>query len=298
MDKTQTLESFYKEKLNYSLKIPGEDLMQFNLVSTEDCLKGSTMAYRRRDFYKVSFFTGKSVIHYGNKSLEVDGTALAFFNPDVPYTVEILEERVIGGFFIFRESYFNDYYRTNIRDLPIFSNSAKPIFLLNNAQAKAVDKIFKRTQKEMASDYEFKHDLIRNQIVELVHFALKMEPSEKLYQQIDAKVRITTVFNELLERQFPIESTKDEFGLRSASDFADQLGVHVNYLNRAIKSTTGKTTTEQISQRLTREAIVLLKHSNWNISEISYSLGFEDPSHFNHFFKKQTNQVPSSFRAS
>jgi AraC family transcriptional regulator, transcriptional activator of pobA len=298
MDKTQTLEAFYKEKLNYSPKSPGEDLMQFNILSNEDCKNGATMSYRRRDFYKVSFFTGRSIIHYGNKSLEVDGTAIVFFNPDVPYTVEIMDERMVGGFFIFREAYFNDHYRTNIRDLPIFSSGIKPVFLLDKSQAKTVDKIFKRTQKELASNYEFKHDLIRNQIVELIHFALKLQPSEKLYQQIDAKVRITTVFNELLERQFPIESTKDEFGLRSASDFADQLGVHVNYLNRAIKSTTGKTTTEQISQRLTREAIALLKHSHWNISEISYSLGFEDPSHFNHFFKKQTNQVPSSFRAS
>ncbi|WP_245735179.1 helix-turn-helix domain-containing protein [Pedobacter hartonius] len=72
--------------------------------------------------------------------------------------------------------------------------------------------------------------------------------------------------------------------------------MHVNYLNRAVKSVKGKTTTEHISERLTREAIALLKHSHWSISEISYSLGFEDPSHFNHFFKKQTTQVTSSFR--
>ncbi len=148
----------------------------------------------------------------------------------------------------------------------------------------------------MASGYEYKHALIRNNIVELIHFALKMQPADKLYQHIDAKVRITSVFNELLERQFPVESATEQFRLRSASDFADRLSVHVNHLNRAVRSTTGKTTTEYISARLAGEAIALLKHTDWNISEIGYSLGFEDPSHFNHFFKKQTNQIPSNFR--
>jgi len=100
----------------------------------------------------------------------------------------------------------------------------------------------------------------------------------------------------LLERQFPIESPTQRFTLRSARDFAEQLSVHVNHLNRAIRLTTGKTTTDHIFDRLISEAKTLLKHTNWNISEIGYSLGFEEPAHFNHFFKKQTSMTPSSFR--
>jgi len=47
---------------------------------------------------------------------------------------------------------------------------------------------------------------------------------------------------ELLERQFPIESPIQRMKLRSPIDFANQLAVHVNHLNRAIKETMGKTT--------------------------------------------------------
>lgn len=295
MEKTETLEAFYKEKFNQKSEDLSSDQLQFNILSHQECLAGANMLYRRRDFYKVSFIKGRNILHYGDKSLEVKGTALVFFNPDVPYTVEMPEEKE-GHYFIFRESYFNDYYRSNIRDLPIFATGIKPVYILNKSQEKTVAAIFKKMHTEMKSGYEFKHDLIRNHMIELIHFALKMQPSEKLYQQIDARARITTVFNELLERQFPIESSTEEFELRSAGDFAERLGVHVNYLNRAVKSVTGKTTTEHISERLTSEAIALLKHSHWNIAEISYSLGFEDPSHFNHFFKRRTNQVPSSFR--
>ena len=39
-----------------------------------------------------------------------------------------------------------------------------------------------------------------------------------------------------------------------------------------------------IAERNLQEAKILLKHSNWNISEISYVLGFEDSANFSHFF--------------
>jgi len=49
--------------------------------------------------------------------------------------------------------------------------------------------------------------------------------------------------------------------------------VHVNHLNRAVKATTAKTTSEIISERILQEAKILLKQSEWSISEISFSLG-------------------------
>jgi AraC family transcriptional activator of pobA len=99
-----------------------------------------------------------------------------------------------------------------------------------------------------------------------------------------------------LDRQFPIESPSQRLSMRSAKDFADQLSVHVNHLNRAIKETTGKTTTGHISERIISEAKALLRHTNWNISEISYCLGFEEPSHFNNFFRKQADLTPTAYR--
>ena len=70
-----------------------------------------------------------------------------------------------------------------------------------------------------------------------------MEPSTRAEAQVqDASQRISTLFVELLERQFPIDENHTEIHLRSPSDFAHQLNVHVNHLNRAVKKTIGKTT--------------------------------------------------------
>jgi AraC-like DNA-binding protein len=74
--------------------------------------------------------------------------------------------------------------------------------------------------------------------------------------------------------------------------------VHINHLNRAVKETTGKTTSALIATRLVSEAKALLKHTNWSITEIGYSLGFEEPAHFNNFFRKHAEVSPSAFRSS
>ena len=59
--------------------------------------------------------------------------------------------------------------------------------------------------------------------------------------------------------------------------------VHVNHLNRAAKTVTGKTTTKHINDRIINKAKTLLKNTDWNASEIAYSLGYEYPTYFTTF---------------
>ncbi|MCK7554273.1 helix-turn-helix transcriptional regulator [Chitinophaga sedimenti] len=224
------------------------------------------------------------------------GTTLMFFSSNVPYTWEPVAGDPTGYFCIFKEGFFQEGLRGSIRDLPMFAPGGKPSFMLNEEQERIIAGIFEKMLGEMQSDYTYKFDLIRNYVTEIVHNALKMEPSSLFYQHPDANSRITAVFTELLERQFPIESPMQQFSMRSAKDYAEKMAVHVNHLNRAIKLTTGKTTTEHIAERLANEAKALLKHTDWNISEIGYCLGFEEPSHFNNFFKKQVAVTPSAYR--
>jgi AraC family transcriptional activator of pobA len=211
--------------------------------------------------------------------------------------MEPVADSPTGRFCIFKDAFFTEHIRGSLKDLPMFAPGGKPAYMLDSKQDQYINAVFEKMLEEINSGYRFKYDLIRNYIMEIVHYALKMEPSENLYEHTDANARITAVFTELLERQFPIESPTQQFSLRSAKDFARQLNVHVNHLNRAIRNTTGKTTTEHIFERLISEAKALLKHTDWNVSEIGYCLGFEEPAHFNHFFKKLTSTTPTAFRS-
>ncbi len=295
---TETLEDFYKNKFDWLPDNLQQNIGHFNVFRIEDCIgpNAKPVTYSRRSFYKISMMRGDNVIHYADKSITLSGTSLMFFSPHVPYTFEHMSDDRTGFFCIFTESFFAERFRGGLSELPMFNLGAKPVYALNDTQDEYVAGLFHKMADELNTDYPFKYDLIRNYVTELCYYALKTQPSENVYKHADAKSRITSVFTELLERQFPIETPSQRFALRSANDFAQRLSVHVNHLNRAIRETTGKTTTDHIADRLLSEAKSLLRHTDWNVSEIGYCLGFEEAAHFNNFFKKQTQQTPSTFR--
>ncbi|WP_184549215.1 helix-turn-helix domain-containing protein [Mucilaginibacter sp. FT3.2] len=295
---TESLEEFYKHKFNDLSENIKKDIGQFNVFRIEDRIQSGTTSptYIRRDFFKIMLFQGNNVFHYGDKSIAVSGSTLLFFNPQVPYTYDALTPDTKGYFCVFKDEFFKENLRLKLSELPLFAAGAQPVFHLNDIENKDVQDTFEKIIKEFNTNYIYKYELVKNYVSELIYLAMKLQPSEQVFQHTDAGTRITSVFAELLERQFPIESISQRFELRSPKVFADRLFVHVNYLNRAIKKTTGRTTTDHIFERLTGEAKALLKYTDWNISEISYVLGFEDQAHFNNFFKKQTKLNPSSFR--
>jgi len=156
--------------------------------------------------------------------------------------------------------------------------------------------VFEQMFEEIGSDYPHKYDVLRNLVFELLHFAMKLPSAKFDKQPVNASQRISSLFLELLERQFPIDDNHQALSLRSASDFAKQLNVHVNHLNRSVKEATEKTTSQIVGERVLRESKILLKHSAWSVSEIAYALGFSEVTHFNNFFKKHVQLSPLKFR--
>ena len=134
-------------------------------------------------------------------------------------------------------------------------------------------------------------------VLDFIHFGLKLVPSTRLEtESTSASYRISRLFVELLERQFPIDDTHPSIELKTPADFAEKLNVHVNSLNRAVKSATSKTTSQLIAERIMGESKVLLKHSTLNVSEIAFALGFKEVTHFNNFFRKYSELSPLKFR--
>lgn len=254
-------------------------------------------SYNRREFYKICIDTGHFVVHYADKSYEVEGTILFFGNPHIPYSWENVSPYFNGYACLFSEDYLTFNERTkSLLNSPLFKIGGTPIFEVTQEQKHFIETIFRKMILEQDSEYELKDELLKNYIQILIHEALKIEPAKQFSTASNAPTRIASVFIDLLERQFPIETPDKPLRLKTPQDFAIVLSVHVNHLNRSVKSITGKPTTAHITERIVNEAKALLKYTNWNVSEIAYSLGFEYPSHFNSLFKKVTGVTPSEFR--
>ncbi|MBD2756713.1 helix-turn-helix domain-containing protein [Spirosoma validum] len=260
--------------------------------------KSGGHSYNRKDFYKISLNTGTYVFHYADRSFETNETILFFGNPRIPYSCEVVSTINEGYACLFTEEFLKLSDRSeSLLQSPLFKIGGTPILTLNKEQKAAIAPIYQKMIAEQDTDYAFKDELIRNYINLIIHEALKLQPSENTPEHKNAAVRITSVFLDLLERQFPIESTDRPLELKTAQDFAKQLSVHVNHLNSSVKEVTGKPTTAHIADRIIHEANALLQHTDWNIADIAYALGFEYPTYFNNFFKKKTGHIPKSVRA-
>ncbi len=279
-------------EFNNELKLKG-----FNVFQLE--ADGNSMrTYSRKDFYKTCLTTGKSIIHYADRSFEEEGTILFFGNPHIPYSWETLSTTYVGYTCLFSESFITAAGRSeSLQNSPLFKLGGTPILRIDEQQREFLDTIFRKMIEEQKTDYTYKDDLVRNYINLIIHEALKLQPSIHYDKHNNAASRLTTVFLELLERQFPVESTYAPLLLKTAQDYANSLHVHVNYLNRAVKEVTGKPTTAHISERIISEAKALLQHTAWNIADIAYALGFEYPTYFNNYFKRMTGTNPKSLRA-
>ncbi|MDE0558484.1 helix-turn-helix transcriptional regulator [Algoriphagus sp. NF] len=297
MDNAESLREFYERKFNWIPENLAAEIGHFNIFRLEPYLEGKmkTVPYRRRDFYKIMLVKGPGTVHYADRINEVKKQALSFSNPLVPYKWDNLAPDTQGIYCIFNPHFFMNFGQ--IQQYEVFQPSGNHIFELMDKEVEAVELIFEKMEAEFSSEYKYKYDAIRALILELIHFGMKLQPAEiQQTQHGNASLRIASIFLELLERQFPIDETHQTIGIRSPSDFADQLNVHVNHLNRAVKEMTGKTTSQLIADRVLQESKILLKQSNWNVSEIAYGLGFNEVTHFNNFFKKHVNLSPTQFR--
>lgn len=68
-------------------------------------------------------------------------------------------------------------------------------------------------------------------------------------------------------------------------------------ISRRFKKYEGVSIQSYILQHKIRIAVSILLHENVSISDLSFRLGFSDPSHFCRYFKRFTNKIPSEIRA-
>ncbi|MDR6783907.1 AraC family transcriptional activator of pobA [Pedobacter africanus] len=298
MKATESVTDFYNRLASQgatNLPVSPTGIGHFNVFSRDSCTAVSP--YSRRDFYKASLIIGRGKLYYADKWIQIDRPAMLFSNPVVPYSWEPESAEQAGWYCLFTEEFIQHSERTeSLRDSPLFRIGSCPIFFPDECQLKEISAIFQKMITEINSVYPHKYDVLRSYLHLLIHEAMKSNPAQDFGAYTNASERVAGLFMELLERQFPVDSPATGLKLKSPVDYARALSVHINHLNRSVKEVTGKTTTKHIAARITKEARALLLHTDWNISDIAYGLGFEYPSYFTNFFRKHTGLSPNGLR--
>jgi AraC-like DNA-binding protein len=264
------------------------------------CMLRDNILAHRLDFYMI-FLThsGEGLHTFGPKEHYIRKNMLGFVGPHVvsSWTANHQDNR---GFVCF---FSEEFFQANLADkqylsnLPFFQLGGNPVLCLSEDEADEFTALFSMIDKE-SKQPRASLDVLRGFVqVVLGKASTKYRESEKTNNDHPSSgLRIVKAFMEAYMFDFGAIRNGSEIKLKKVSDYAQQLGVSQNYLNDTVKSITGKSAGQLMKTQLLRQAAVCLKHSTKSISEISYLLGFEDPSYFTRFYKKHTGHLPSEKR--
>lgn len=146
--------------------------------------------------------------------------------------------------------------------------------------------------RRMAKEYTH-HNLLRSEILAgllnilVIHFSRKLQPRMKELAQ-SKEIELVQKFISLVKIHY---RTK-----KFVADYAGELFVTANHLNRIVKKITGTPASSHIQQHIITEAKRQALDSNVSMKEIAYLLGFEDHSHFSKYFKNNSGMNFSSFK--
>lgn len=253
--------------------------------------------YSRKTFYTATLLQGEYILEFEEDNINLSGSSLIFTSSKIPFGIQAKGGIYSGLSCVFKEDFItknNSGYR--LLEFPIYKPGRQNIYSLTDDQTENFAAIYAKIFDEKLENSNYKESLQRNYLLELIFNAQKLDPAASYIKKNNTTEEIACSFIRLLEAQFPIDNPQDVIKLKTAGEFAEHLSLHPNYLNRQVKLSKGRTVSDIINARIEQEAKILLKLTNWNIAEIANSLGFEEPSHFNTFFKKHTKIAPTDYR--
>jgi YesN/AraC family two-component response regulator len=131
--------------------------------------------------------------------------------------------------------------------------------------------------KEFENQFSYKMELLKRYFkIFLIYLTRKLDENVQSAEQ-SREAELVRKFMELLDKNF-----KEK---KMVAEYAGELLVTPNYLNRIVKKNTGFSAGHHIRQRIVLEAKRMGRYSGAAMKEIAYSLGFMDLAHFSRFFK-------------
>jgi AraC family transcriptional activator of pobA len=151
-----------------------------------------------------------------------------------------------------------------------------------------IEDLIKKMAKEYTNHYVLRSEILAGLLnILVIHFSRKLQPRINELAQ-SKEIDLVQKFIALVKIHF---RTK-----KFVADYAGELFVTANHLNRIVKKITGTPASSHIQQHIITEAKRQALDANVSMKEIAYLLGFEDHSHFSKYFKNNSGMNFSSFK--
>lgn len=172
-----------------------------------------------------------------------------------------------------------------------------PTFLLTASSTVSAQIAGSEAEADGFMTKPFNHHLLLNEIKKLIIQRKKLRDrysKEVILKPVDLAINsVEERFLEKLQEVVAGNFEKPDFG---AEDFALAMEMSRMQLHRKLKHLTGLSAMEFLKDQRLKTAANLLERGDLSISDVAYSVGFNDLSHFSKSFKAKFGFSPSDFQ--
>jgi AraC-like DNA-binding protein len=249
--------------------------------------------YKKYDpFIKILFARAGSSIQIDFKKYDLKKDALFFINVNQWYEINVAGNNNSNLIY-----YNRDFYCVEIHDKEVscdgilYNNVYEiPVVLLSKEHSTIMQGIIKELIAELNHDESSAEEMLRILLKEIIIKSTRIwKTSHKLESAGDQhEIEFLRKFSQLVELNFKQH--------HAVSDYADILNITPKALTKRISKYGKATPNDIIKDRIMLEAKRLLAHSDMNVKEVAYELGYDDPAYFNRLFAKVSDIAPAEFR--
>ena len=268
------------------------------LVATLD---SSVLQKIRKGQICVNFYTlvliqkgGMSYALKGNL-VELKANDLVLVPPNYPVSYDSYTDDLEAINLMIEEDYYHKVlqFDPNLMDMEYsYAYDLLPVFHLNANK----EEFFANLSKQIQNAIRIPH-LYREEMVDHLVHVIQLLFSELLFggdiqpsHDLTDKQNIFKIFIHMASRNFKKE--------RQIKFYADHLNITTTYLSRTVKEMSGQTVNAYLNNFLYNEICKLLRSSNYNVTEISDMLSFNDAPALTNFFKTRSGMTPMAYRRS
>ena len=258
------------------------------------------MPLYRANFFRVIHFSNAN-LHFisGEQEHDVFNNCLCFTYPG-KLESWTRTDRLYGYVIYFTPAFASlDTIRPDFDiDYPYFNFNAEAVLPLTDEEADEIKHQSNEMIKEIYSDSPDKLEMVKKLLLLYLHRIKRIyyKKVNSLSPEVKASKTLFNRFRKEVDDYMQQLSAQQKNSIPTVSAIAKSLSVNASYLNSIIKNLTGKTASAHLQEKTILEAKSFLIHTDLQVTEIAFRLGFENTSYFNRFFKKTTGIVPSAFR--
>ena len=263
----------------------------FGLYSTINTK--SSIGPIKTEYYRIAIVcSGSAAITIGLETFHPVRNSIIFGFPGQVFSLQEPTADFFAYYMLFSEAFITEtILLKNYRNqFPFLNYSGVPCFPLSKEEGNEIENIILKMNDEVKARKANTSQAIKLYI-QLIFITANRNYSHKILSKQGSGDNAAVLFSRFLK------SVSEHFlTVKKVADYAAMLHVSADHLNRIIKSRSDKTAHELIEEMILREAKAYLLHSSLSIAEITYQLGFSDPSYFNKFFRKLAGTTPLQYR--